>query len=62
VLFDEGLHPRPRHGTANISKMQDFPDIVATSPGLAIMASASVPKHLRIYFTISIWLGSFTSM
>ena len=62
VSFDEGLHPRPRHGTANISKMQDFPGMAATTLRLAIMASGSAPKHLRSYFTISIWLGSFTSM
>src|ERR1035438_9396478 len=41
VSFDEGLHPRPRYGTANISKMQDFPGMAATTLRLTIMASRS---------------------
>ena len=47
-------------GRPIISKMQDS-RMAATTLRLTIMASGSPPKHFR-YFTISIWLGSFTSM
>ena len=61
VSFDEWLAPQAETWDGHHQQDARLPGMAATTLRLTIMASGSAPKHLR-YFTISIWLGSFTSM